>query len=658
MFGGSPSGVYVPDSTATPVDSTADIPTTGASGSYSEATVTNVTSSIDPTITNLGYRRVYDTGHAATAKLMSTMLFGGFGQNGIAQFPDAMAERMSSYVDESTGRSPLVIKMQTRGRGNLGTIDYARDGQDALDILDHAVNAVGSNVYGYGTTGGASAVVIGYSTGGLDALNFAARFPDRCLGVVVYFPNYDLGADPKDSYYPIQSSATRAQIAASVQPGGDVRLNPGAASVDQYMARNAIDAVARIVAIPGGPHVWVLADLDETEPLPSATRLRDALQSIPAAKGKVHVHLTKTGDSNRILHADGANGASEIYAERYYFPYLLKNAAEWTMPRKSPPGGLRILGWMKTKLFEVWTGPSTSPKTTASAGGRDHAAEFQYDDYTRRFKILPITSTSGYFQVIRDADNRSTAFTAGTELAVDLNVTRSISAVTEIGVEHSFRADAGVTDSSGVTNWADQIGALAFTEATNKPAVATDADGKSLIRFTGASSHKLVLSSFLVDPTQDFTVFLVTNKTNSTTSYPFELSHHGTLARVGIGFTSNATEGHAYNDAGSWAIANTNGIGGQTWSQNAKHVIGLMRKSGVLYMSIDGSYWSYSAYTSTTFTTSGTNTTSLGCGWANGGGAYWQFFTGDIYEIDSKQAATSEADVFAYNALMRSRWTF
>ena len=40
------------------------------------------------------------------------------------------------------------------------------------------------------------------------------------------------------------------------------------------------------------------------------------------------------------------------------------------MPRRSPESGLRVLGWMKTKLFELWMGPNTAPKTAAGAGGK------------------------------------------------------------------------------------------------------------------------------------------------------------------------------------------------------------------------------------------------------------------------------------------------
>lgn len=669
-----PKEAYQQYASTPPTNPTAAIPTTGASGSFTEVDVTTVTSTIDPTITNLGYKRCHDTGHAATSKLVPTLLFAGFGQSGRSSFSDAQAQRMAGYVDPTSGRAPLVIKMQTRGRGNLGTIDYARDGQDALDILDHATNAVGSNVFGYATNGdgtffgNAPAIAIGYSTGGLDALNFAARFPDRCLGVAVYFPNYDLGFDTEDSYYGKQGVSIRPTLDAQVQPGGTTWLTPGAASRDQYMARNVIDAIARIVAIPGGPHVWLLGDYNETEGLPSITRLKNALQSIPGAKAKVHICITQTGDSNRILHADGVNGASEIYSERYFFPYLLANAAEWTMPRKSPPGDLRLLGWMKTKLFEVWTGTTTNPKSAAGAGGKDHAGEFSYDHDTQRYKFKSLTTTSGYLMVIREGVKRVVPFTAGVEVIIDFNVVRS--GVTEVydtdptkdlGFTMSWQADSGVTDSSGVTHWLEKIGGtLDFAETTNKPTWGTDANGERYIGFTKASSHKLVLNQLLINPLQDFTIAITCSRRSANTDMSIlEFSHHGTPARGGIQY-NGTNSGYILNDSGAWMIANSNGVGGGSMAIDTIHVIYLFRRNGVLYMSMDGLVGSvpFSAFNNATFTQSGTNTTSIGCGWANGGGAYWQFLEGRIYEIDVKQEAINEADAIAHMALMKTRWQF
>lgn len=678
-FGFMPKEAYQQFASVPPTNPTAAIPTTGASGSFTEVDVTNVTSSIDSSITNLGYKRCNDTGHAAASKLVPTLLFGGFGQSGRSQFSDALAQRMAGYVDPASGRAPLVIKMQTRGRGNGGTIDYARDGQDALDILDHATNAVGSNVFGYATNGdgtfkgNAPAIAIGYSTGGLDALNFAARFPDRCLGVAVFFPNYDIGFDSEDSYYAKQGTSIRTTIAAQVQPSGDVRLNAGAASLDQYLVRNVIDAIARVVAMPNAPHVYLLGDYNETEGIPTITRLKNALQSIPNAKAKVHICITQTGDSNRILHSDGVNGASEIYAERYFFPYLLANAAEWTVPRKSPAGDLRLPGWMKTKLFEIWTGATTNPKSAAGAGGKDHCGELQYDHDSQRYKFKSLTSADGYLQIIREGVPRVVPFVAGVEKIVDFNVVRSITEVydsdptKDLGFTMTWQADSGVTDSSGVTHWVEKRGGIldfAYDSVVgDKPTWGTDGNGKRFIQFTRTSNlvgNKLLLNQLLVNPLLDFTIAITCTRTSATTGMSIlETAHHGTAARAGIQY-NGSNGGYILNDSGNWMIQETNGVGGGTMAIDVPHVIYLIRRNGSLYMFMDGLVGAVisSPFVNASFTQTGTNKTSLGCGWADGGGAYWQFADCGIYEIDVKQEAINEADALAHMALMKSRWSF
>lgn len=670
IAGVMPPEAYQQFSSTPPTDNTAAVPTTGATGVYTDADITTVTSSIDPTITNIGYKRTYDNGHAATQKLVATLLFPGFGQSGrnTSMFPDAMAQRMAGYVDPSSGRAPLVLRTETRGRGNGGTIDYARDGQDALDILDHVGAALTANVFGYATNTDGSfkkdtipAIVVGYSTGALDALNFACRFPDRTLAVVLYYPNYDIGYDPSDSYYMLRPASTRASIAGWVHPGGDLRLTPGAASLDQYLVRNPIDAIARIMALPNGPHVWLLGDIPDDDVLPTKTRLRDAIQGIAGAKAKLHIHLTTTGDFNRILHSQGPNGAGSAYAERYFFPYALKNAAEWTIPQKSPDGDLRLPGWMKTKLFEVWTGNTNNPKSAAGAGGKDHAGELKYDNAARRFRFRPLTTTNGYLQIIREGVKRVKQFTAGQDLFVDLNVSEVITTVADLGFTSSWRADAGVTNSSGVTHWVDNIGGvLDFLPVSNKPALSTDANGKNFIQLTAASSHALQIAQLLLNPLQDFTIAFTYKKMSATNNqYLLDFAHVGSAALFGMQYSS-ATSGYFLTDSNTWFIQNSNGLGGCTTSQDVIHVAYMTRRNGTAYMNLDtlnGSVPS-SPFSATTFTTSGSNKTTIGAGWANGAGVLWRYADIGVYEIDIKQEASSEADMISHFALMKSRWAF
>ena len=117
-----------------PTAPTAAIDTSAASGSYSEATVTNVASTIDAgTIANLSYRRCHDTGQAAARTLMPLMLLPGFGGSG-TEFSTATLRRFASY-------GFLVISPTTRGRGSAGEtfsdefsdLPNARDGNLGTD---------------------------------------------------------------------------------------------------------------------------------------------------------------------------------------------------------------------------------------------------------------------------------------------------------------------------------------------------------------------------------------------------------------------------------------------------------------------------------------------------------------------------------------------
>ena len=163
-----------------------------------------------------------------------------------------------------------------------------------------------------------------------------------------------------------------------------------------------------------------------------------------------------------------------------------------------------------------------------------------------------------------------------------------------------------------------------------------------------------------MNPLLDFTIAITCNRSSATTGMSFiETSHHGTAARIGIQY-NGGPGGYALNDSGQWMIQETNGVGGGSFTINTIHVIYLYRRNGTLYMNIDGLVGSVpsSPFTNSTFTQTGTNTTSLGAGWANGGGAYWQFLDGGIYEVDFKAEAISSADIVSHRALMKSRWSF
>jgi hypothetical protein len=158
------------------------------------------------------------------------------------------------------------------------------------------------------------------------------------------------------------------------------------------------------------------------------------------------------------------------------------------------------------------------------------------------------------------------------------------------------------------------------------------------------------MSSLAFDPREDFTVVLVVNKTNSTSQYFFAVSHHGTRAELAVWFNSTEKGTYLLDSSGTYGTETSNGVGNHTFSINAKHVIVMRRYTkidgtSVLGISVDGSNWSESEITADTFTTTGTNSTSLGAGWADGGVVFWQYLTGRIYRVAWCQSAKSDSEV-------------
>ena len=662
--GTMPAAAYAAFAGVAPTDPTGPVATTGATGTYSEATGVAFTTTLDSIAAT--YKRCHSLGHVGAGKLVPTVICPGFG-GGAASYSSDFMHRLADYVDPDSGRAPLVLVADTRGRGGTsGQIDYVRDLQDMRDMVAHAVNAVGAaNCF----AGGRGVVLVAQSTGAVDALLWACRCPDEVLAVVLLVPNFDLGVDATDGYWAIHDSI-RAQLTSRV---GD-RAQGSAAAMDPYLARNPIDGIARILALPGAPPVWVFGDRTEAPlvPITNPDRLVRALKASPAAAAKVHDHISQSGDAIRYLHDTGTfdnDLGGALSAEKRYWPPILAGVAEWTLPQSTPPNGFRVFGWFKARAvtgsanpaddrvgFEIWTGAANPPKPD-SAGGHLHALEMHYVDGGRAFTFDPQTSQDGYIQVIRDADDRRVAFTAGSQLRVDLGVAPTITSIADLSAAHLWHADAGTTGTTQLSAWVDSIGGLTLGASSAWPALTTDADNKACIRFSGA--QKLTLAQLLVDPTADFTVILVCARSAiSPPQIVFDVAHHGTNARMTIQAGSSTSAGFLYNNAGSVALANQNGIGGQSWSTNAKKVVVLRQLNGVLAMSVNNSAWNKSAIQNNTFTKTGTNETTIGAGWAPGAGTHYAFWTGDVYTLATWNVAKSESDLNAAIAHLKTKWSF
>ena len=156
---------------------------------------------------------------------------------------------------------------------------------------------------------------------------------------------------------------------------------------------------------------------------------------------------------------------------------------------------------------------------------------------------------------------------------------------------------------------------------------------------------------------------LVVNKTISTSQYYFSTSHHGTRAELAIWHNSTEKATYLLDTNGTYGTETSNGVGNHTFSLNAVHAIVLRRYTAVdgtptLGIGVDGSNWSESEILADTFTTTGTNTTYIGAGWADGGGVPWQYLTGRIYRVAWAARAMSDADVAGIVARLKTDHTF
>lgn len=655
-----------------PTDPTTPIPTTGASGVFVDTTATNVASTLDPTITDLAYDMSWDTGHKASKILVPFLMIPGLAQSK-AGISSTCRHRYSGYADEAAEYAPLPIAVTTRGRGNGGTQRYVRDTQDLLDILAAAVTAAeaaGCTVYG----GGRCCVPVGYSTGAFDLQLLLARRPEAVLAGAEFFPNFDIGYDADDGYYQLVSNTIRATY-LDTQVG--VRGQGSAAELDPYMARNAIDGLPRVLALLGAPHLWVFGDETEAPlvPIPSPSRLSSALRAHPASAAKTHVWITTDADAVRVLHGRGLPGedagvdsTGAQLAERRFVRAALA-AREWTLPRETPAGGLRVFGWMAAKEiadaadpadnrpgWEMWFGPSAGPRSAESTGGTLHACELQVFDAGKQFLIEPVTSQNGHYEIRRDGDTRKGTITAGEKRIVRMNEAPSIATLDEAGFTDVWHSDT--VGAGAVSSWAASVGAKSWgpTAVASNPSTATDGNGKQVIRFTAASVHRLALSTLLVDPREDFTIALVLNdRTGTTNAYWMELRRKADTSALSLWRSSGARLSYLLTSGGASGLAGE--IEQPAASAGVRWIV-LRRKQDVMSISVDGAVLIKSAVTADTFNVSATVETLIGCRLGNDGTTYFQGASLDYYTIAAAQSAIPRPMLDASWAALKTKWSF
>lgn len=647
-----------------------------------------VTSTQDSTITDLHRRVVYCQEYAAIpgAEAVVVLLLPGIGA-GLTTFPTGMMQRLAGAWDAELKRYFVVVACTARGRGNGGTSDWWHDTWDYIDLADDATSVVeglGVTVHGSG-----SFVVAGYSTGALDAALLSCRAPDRVMARVLVVPNFDIGKS-EDSYYNNQSTTNRATLGTEI----GVRGFASRASLAPYLGRNPIDGLVRILRLQGSGPCYVGGDSSEahSQTLPNPLRLVRALKSVP---GRLHQRITTSNDSVRILHVGAPNNAGCQSFENQWVPGLLR-AEPWAMPSESPPGGLRLLGWMAWRALvdsddpaddrpavRIAMGGTVTPWAATTIDNKVFCGELTYRDTSTEYIVKSVVPGSGYVEVLRLFDQRVVAISGDAEVTIDLDVAPTIASFTDmqaLGWTRAWASDVGVNASgTDVTTVENQIGGPTPTLAGSgtgggagvPQTGGTDAQGVAYIGCSGAShlaGQYLKLTGLLFNPKLPATVVYVGDKRsnggdNSSARSLFGMGHTGTSNEFRL--TRNSAFAIAqYNlDSGSTGLSGSGdaGVSEALWTASAKHFVAGQRYADAAGAShvrslIDGSAWGeLDVLSDSTWTTTGT-TNSVFCGaWVNG--VPWlmplesRFYLGAV-----KPAAASLAEVLGVYAFAYGRF--
>lgn len=342
-------------------------------------------STIDPAATYLFAKYAYVSG----SRRPILVVMHGF-QDGAAAATDAIMVDMAE-----AGFFAVAVGMRGRDNAN-GTPDVSgRETHDIIDAVEYVKAHFGQSV------NPDSVHVTGYSGGGGNALALACKAPDYFSVVASHFGMSDYGYDETDGWGE-QSPARQATLAEWIgAKARDAWAGGEPVNLNAYRARNAVEAIAlnRV-----GGHVYLFHDDQDTNVSVShSENVADAFASESNVRATLNV--TTATDSPRWLHGmphpvgdpDTPAGAPVRFTRDVWGPAALA-AEPWIVPTT---GTMRVLGYLKTKRFEVWLGDGT-----------EHVADLTYDTDASAYTVTPLT---GEVEVTVMQDGRSTTKTISTE---------------------------------------------------------------------------------------------------------------------------------------------------------------------------------------------------------------------------------------------------
>jgi len=209
------------------------------------------------------------------------------------------------------------------------------------------------------------AAVVGYSSGGGNALACTCKFPDTWTDIVSHFGISDYGHDATYGWY---QEVAEYRTTMETRIGGNPTAVPNA-----YYARAHVLALANY----SGGHIQFFHDVDDAQvPVDQTQRAVAAL----VAAGLINYTARYTSSANviRWLHAyptarDPVHWTSDIWS----LPITKQTHAVWTIPAS---GSVKVMGYIVTKRFSIWLGDGTA-----------HAADVVYNTATDSYTVTPLT---------------------------------------------------------------------------------------------------------------------------------------------------------------------------------------------------------------------------------------------------------------------------
>lgn len=330
-------------------------------------------SSFDATVSTLKLRYSADDGYESYVPCVDLH---GFAETSLAYLP----------YDFRTPQGPvgaLWIMPDMRGRnGCSGSQDASgRELLDAYDAIAWARATFPCDPERAGIHGG--------SGGGGNVHCSAGKMPDVFSFRSVKFGMSDYGESDTDSWY-TQAPSQQATLDSWVG-------SPRSSVLSRYRSRNATRIAPRCLALDATGHDRFRIYHDELDAAVDVTHSRNMSAALLAAGVRHTYKESHLGDPVRYLHGYPHDVIPDLLISYQEWIADMVSTPAWTVPLV---GSMPIGGYVLTKRFQIFLGPSANPRTDVTHGGLEHVVELAYDYPAGEYLITP--ESACYVDIVDD----------------------------------------------------------------------------------------------------------------------------------------------------------------------------------------------------------------------------------------------------------------